>query len=49
VLLCIVVSEWSLGNKQMDALNVLVCFEMEFGREVLAALRADNGAGRANR
>jgi hypothetical protein len=23
--------------------NVLVCFEMELGREVLAALRADNG------
>jgi hypothetical protein len=33
----------------MDVLDVLVCFEMEFGREVLAALRADNGAGRTKR
>ena len=32
-------------NKKADALNVLVCFEMELGCEALTALRTDNGAG----
>ena len=34
--------------KKIDALNVLMCFEMEFGREALTALRADNGAERGD-
>ena len=31
--------------KKIDALNVLMCFEMELGREALTAVRADNRAG----
>jgi len=28
----------------LASVNVLMCFEMELGREALTALRADNGA-----
>ena len=35
-----------LKNRQLNALDVLVCFEVELGREALTALGADNGTER---
>jgi len=39
----------SPGNRRVYALDVLMCFEMELGREALTTLRADDRAERVNK